>query len=281
MHKQRVRGFPVLCLSKVEQDSDEQDRGVPTSAGGLSPCAAGYVPVDGTRFVAPAEPQPMSWVSSPKAWVAELNQLLQRGLADHALRPEWDASRTTRGGEILLALQVWASHRWISPGSHYALPAKPTPCASGATALAPLPSPCAQARCRLLSRIAAHHVQYRTGTQCGGDLSCPIVMPTAVASLRAARRPSACRLLPKPRWSATVERSRLCPPNPGMSVWLRGSSKMASGALAPPGFAPLAFAPCDAAHICCRLSPPRPRRTACVRRLRESARAPAASACMR
>jgi len=73
--------------------------------GAVDAQTAGYVPVDGTRFVAPAEPQPMSWVSSPKAWVAELNQLLQRGLADHALRPEWDASRTTRGGEILLALQ--------------------------------------------------------------------------------------------------------------------------------------------------------------------------------
>ena len=38
-------------------------------------------------------------------WAAALNAALRRGLADHAARPEWDAARTTRGGEALAAFQ--------------------------------------------------------------------------------------------------------------------------------------------------------------------------------
>ena len=39
------------------------------------------------------------------AWVVGLNDFLRRGLADHAKRPHWDAARTSRGGEALLAAQ--------------------------------------------------------------------------------------------------------------------------------------------------------------------------------
>ena len=34
-----------------------------------------------------------------------LNDFLRRGLADHTKRPYWDAARSTRGGEALLAAQ--------------------------------------------------------------------------------------------------------------------------------------------------------------------------------
>lgn len=87
----------------------------PSSSPALThPPLAGLVPAHSTRFVAPAAPQPMRRVSTPQAWVTELNALLQRGLADHAAQPEWDASRTSRGGEVLLALQVQL--RWGEGG---------------------------------------------------------------------------------------------------------------------------------------------------------------------
>ena len=57
-----------------------------------------------------AMPQ-VHFVDSVGEWVAGLNAFLARGLADHAAQPEWDAARTTRGGQQLVAIQnrqaVW------------------------------------------------------------------------------------------------------------------------------------------------------------------------------
>jgi len=64
-----------------------------------------FVPDDSTRFCLPEEPQGGSYVSTVAEWVDGLNGFLTRGLADHARRPEWDAQRSSRGGEQLLALQ--------------------------------------------------------------------------------------------------------------------------------------------------------------------------------
>ncbi|KAL3778519.1 hypothetical protein HJC23_006827 [Cyclotella cryptica] len=38
-------------------------------------------------------------------WVEALNEYLQRGLEDFEMRPHWNADRTSRGGEALLAIQ--------------------------------------------------------------------------------------------------------------------------------------------------------------------------------
>ena len=63
------------------------------------------VPLDGTRFYCPPEPQPMKSVEAVGAWVKEMNEFLRRGLAAHVARPDWDDSRTTRGCDMLLAVQ--------------------------------------------------------------------------------------------------------------------------------------------------------------------------------
>jgi len=83
--------------------------------GAVDARTAGYVPDDATRFCSPAAPQGGRMVEFVSDWVDELNGLLERGLADHAARPEWDAERKTRGGEVLLALQnrdaMWGRFR--------------------------------------------------------------------------------------------------------------------------------------------------------------------------
>ena len=38
-------------------------------------------------------------------WAAGMNAYLAAGMADHAVRPFWDETRQTRGGESLMALQ--------------------------------------------------------------------------------------------------------------------------------------------------------------------------------
>ena len=38
-------------------------------------------------------------------WVMGLNEYLAEGLRDHAARPGWDETRSSRGGEALMALQ--------------------------------------------------------------------------------------------------------------------------------------------------------------------------------
>jgi hypothetical protein len=74
--------------------------------GALDAITIGIVPEDGTRFCAPAVPQPFRTVEGGvAAWANEMNALMQRGLLDHAARPHWDEERTSRGGELLLALQ--------------------------------------------------------------------------------------------------------------------------------------------------------------------------------
>ncbi|EOD26978.1 hypothetical protein EMIHUDRAFT_443285 [Emiliania huxleyi CCMP1516] len=61
--------------------------------GAVDARTAGYVPDDSTRFCLPAAPQAGRMVDSVSEWVDALNGLLERGLADHAARPEWDALR--------------------------------------------------------------------------------------------------------------------------------------------------------------------------------------------
>ena len=78
--------------------------------GSLDPMSINKVPEDATRFCTPPNPQPFRELSGGVAeWAKEMNALMQRGLADHAARPEWDSSRRERGGEVLLALQNRAS----------------------------------------------------------------------------------------------------------------------------------------------------------------------------
>lgn len=79
--------------------------------GAVDARSMGLVPVDETRFEMPppgAEAEVDSRFrryETVAAWVVGLNDFLRRGLADHAKRPHWDAARTSRGGEALLAAQ--------------------------------------------------------------------------------------------------------------------------------------------------------------------------------
>ena len=78
--------------------------------GALDRSVIGVVPEDGTRFCTPSTPQPFRTVRGGVAeWAREMNELMQRGLSDHAARPSWDANRSSRGGEALMALQNRAS----------------------------------------------------------------------------------------------------------------------------------------------------------------------------
>jgi len=78
--------------------------------GALDRSVIGVVPEDGTRFCTPSTPQPFRTVRGGVAECArEMNELMQRGLSDHAARPSWDANRSSRGGEALMALQNRAS----------------------------------------------------------------------------------------------------------------------------------------------------------------------------
>ena len=61
---------------------------------------------DATRFCNPAQPQPMRRVASLDEWVDGMNSVLREGLDAHRRRPYWDDdARTTRGGDVLMALQ--------------------------------------------------------------------------------------------------------------------------------------------------------------------------------
>lgn len=73
--------------------------------GAIDANVAGLVPEDSTRFTNPAAPQPMRRVHDVHEWTRELNGVMQRGLAANLAQPGWDATRTTRGGEVLIALQ--------------------------------------------------------------------------------------------------------------------------------------------------------------------------------
>ena len=61
--------------------------------------------VPGVRFEVCSPDLEFDFYDSVAEWAAALNAALRRGLADHAARPEWDAARTTRGGEALAAFQ--------------------------------------------------------------------------------------------------------------------------------------------------------------------------------
>jgi hypothetical protein len=73
--------------------------------GAVDDRTAGIVPAPSTRFELPVSEPPHRTCDTVSEWVVELNRLLCDGLDDFARRPWWDDSRTTRGGEALMALQ--------------------------------------------------------------------------------------------------------------------------------------------------------------------------------
>ena len=74
--------------------------------GALDSYSIRHVPDDATRFTNPSEPPKTRYVEGVREWVAEMNNVLTRGLEAHAASPDWcDGTRTTRGGEVLMALQ--------------------------------------------------------------------------------------------------------------------------------------------------------------------------------
>ena len=78
--------------------------------GALDPMTIGRVPLESTRFCTPSQPQPFRRVSGgAREWASQMNALIRCGLEDHKRHPNWDPSRGSRGGELLLALQNRAS----------------------------------------------------------------------------------------------------------------------------------------------------------------------------
>jgi len=71
-----------------------------------------YIPRDDTKFENPiSKPPAGEIVENLRAWVRALNKYLERGLEDYRSRPYWNADRSSRGGDTLMALQnrpaVW------------------------------------------------------------------------------------------------------------------------------------------------------------------------------
>lgn len=65
-----------------------------------------FVPSPSTRFELPSVKLPPAKIADTvDEWVEEMNNFLRLGLDDFAARPGWDAGRSTRGGESLMALQ--------------------------------------------------------------------------------------------------------------------------------------------------------------------------------
>jgi Calcineurin-like phosphoesterase len=65
-----------------------------------------FVPRDDTKFEnPPSKPPVKAMIDDVKEWTEALNQYLQEGLEDYQKRPLFNAERTTRGGESLMALQ--------------------------------------------------------------------------------------------------------------------------------------------------------------------------------
>lgn len=101
--------------------------------GSVDRLSAGFAPELGTRFALgrredPAYPPTKRWHDhvSVDDWVRALNDLLTRGLDEHARRPYWDDDGcSSRGGEALMALQnrcaVWGrsviSNCWADGGN--------------------------------------------------------------------------------------------------------------------------------------------------------------------
>mmetsp|Transcript_11109 Transcript_11109/g.27326 ORF Transcript_11109/g.27326 Transcript_11109/m.27326 type:complete len:451 (+) Transcript_11109:656-2008(+) len=74
-----------------------------------------YVPSASTKFQvpttlppsfsAPSTPTDGEMIENVHEWVKSLNDYMRHGLKDFVDRPEWNAERTSRGGEALLAIQ--------------------------------------------------------------------------------------------------------------------------------------------------------------------------------
>eukprot|EP00980_Cylindrotheca_fusiformis_P003807 scaffold839_cov138-Cylindrotheca_fusiformis.AAC.2 len=65
-----------------------------------------FVPRIDTKFEnPPSKPSPAKLAETVQEWVDSLNGFLKDGLRDYKDRPLWNADRTSRGGESLMALQ--------------------------------------------------------------------------------------------------------------------------------------------------------------------------------
>jgi hypothetical protein len=65
-----------------------------------------FVPSNTTKFENPTSPPPpAALIDNVQQWTDALNNFLEQGLAEFQRRPNWNADRTSRGGEALLALQ--------------------------------------------------------------------------------------------------------------------------------------------------------------------------------
>lgn len=73
--------------------------------GAIDECSAGFVPSPSVKYGIPESTDPGRMCEIVDEWVVEMNDFLRAGLADFALRPDWDPGRSTRGGEALMALQ--------------------------------------------------------------------------------------------------------------------------------------------------------------------------------
>lgn len=65
-----------------------------------------FIPSMHTKFENPAsKPPPAAEIDNVQEWTRQLNHFMKSGLEDFQKRPRWDKTRTTRGGEALMALQ--------------------------------------------------------------------------------------------------------------------------------------------------------------------------------
>lgn len=73
--------------------------------GALDENSAGFVPPLGVKFGIPETKEPGRFCESVDEWIAAMNSFLRAGLDDFARRPDWNSTRSSRGGEALMALQ--------------------------------------------------------------------------------------------------------------------------------------------------------------------------------
>lgn len=66
-----------------------------------------FVPRDDSKFELPTRrPKPAKMCNDARQWAESLNSFFKRGLEDFRQRPDWNADRTSRGGEAVLALHL-------------------------------------------------------------------------------------------------------------------------------------------------------------------------------
>jgi hypothetical protein len=65
----------------------------------------GFVPDSNTKFEMPTSKSIGTHIDNVDEWISAINNYLTVGLKDFEQRPNWNATRTSRGGESLMALQ--------------------------------------------------------------------------------------------------------------------------------------------------------------------------------